>query len=269
MATDNTWFRENISKGNTFFFNGIIFGLCKVGHIVLKIDSNTFEFSVGDFVTILPNRLVEVIKTSDDFHMTVILISIDFLADFPTLNIEYNYKEKFDRHPFIKVSEEKYELLLRYFNLIIEKCTNCENQLRENIVKYLLYSMMMEIIPLYNHIDNDMMSSNSSKENSLTKKFLALVRTHFRQEHRVDFYADKLCISPKYLSQRIKELTGNSVHQIINENIVTESKVLLKTTDQSIIEISETLNFTNPSFFIKFFKSNVGITPLKYRNNNK
>ena len=90
---------------------------------------------------------------------------------------------------------------------------------------------------------------------------------HYKQDRSVSFYADKLCLTSKYLSTVIKEVTGRSVLAWINETVIAEAKILLKTSEMTVMQISEELNFPNPSFFGRFFKQYTGVTPLKYRNN--
>ena len=79
------------------------------------------------------------------------------------------------------------------------------------------------------------------------------------------FYADKLCISSKYLSQIIKNVSGFSAPDIIDKYVILEAQHLLRHTDLSVKEIADQLNFPNQSFFYKYFKSHTGCTPNSYR----
>ena len=89
---------------------------------------------------------------------------------------------------------------------------------------------------------------------------------YYHQEHDVTFYADKQCLSPRYFSAVIKEKSGNSALQWIIQMVITEAKQLLENTDLSIKEIAAKLNFPTQSFFGKYFKQYVGISPKEYRN---
>ena len=88
---------------------------------------------------------------------------------------------------------------------------------------------------------------------------------NYREERIISFYADKLCISAKYLSVAIKEVRGKSALDLINEAVILDAKAQLKNSDLTILQISDTLNFTNPSFFAKYFKKHTGMTPKEYR----
>jgi AraC-like DNA-binding protein len=81
----------------------------------------------------------------------------------------------------------------------------------------------------------------------------------------VGFYAKKLCMAPKYLSAVIKEKTGKSAFEWINDYVILEAKSLLKSTNMTIQQISDELNFANQSFFGKYFKRLAGMSPKSYR----
>jgi len=89
--------------------------------------------------------------------------------------------------------------------------------------------------------------------------------THYKEERSVSFYADKLCISSKYLSSLVKEVSDKNPVEWITQCVIFESKTLLKSTDMSIQQISDLLNFPNQSFFGKYFKRYCGMSPLQYK----
>lgn len=111
-----------------------------------------------------------------------------------------------------------------------------------------------------------MIDSSSKSSHRLTEKFISLVQQHFRKERFLDFYAKKLGISAKHLSRTVKESTGFSAVDWIDRFVILEAKVLLKSTNMSIQQISDELNFTNQSFFGKYFKKHIGKSPKDFRN---
>lgn len=96
--------------------------------------------------------------------------------------------------------------------------------------------------------------------------FFRLLVNNFKKHRAVSFYADKLCFTPKYLSSVVKKVTGYTIQEWINELVINHTKNLLKMTDKTVLEISEEMNFSNPSFFGRFFKQYTGLTPLQFRN---
>ena len=88
---------------------------------------------------------------------------------------------------------------------------------------------------------------------------------HFKQERKVGWYATKLCISPKYLSETVKQVSHRTPNDWIDHYVTLEIRVLLKNSTMSIKEIAEMLHFPNQSFLGKYFKEHVGVSPSKYR----
>jgi AraC-like DNA-binding protein len=96
---------------------------------------------------------------------------------------------------------------------------------------------------------------------------MELVQEHYRKERLIGFYADKLCITPKYLSKLVKETTGRSAGDWIERHVTLEARAMLQSSDMTIQQIATSLNFPNQSFFGKYFKRATGISPKQYRNN--
>ena len=109
---------------------------------------------------------------------------------------------------------------------------------------------------------SDVLRSNADV---LSKQFLELVKENFRKERQLKFYADALCITPRYLSRVVKECTGSSAADWIERYVVLEARALLKSTTMTIQQISDELNFPSQTFFGKYFKRRVGMSPKDYR----
>ena len=100
-----------------------------------------------------------------------------------------------------------------------------------------------------------------SREQKLFADFMQLVALHAVHEHQIDFYASKLCLSPRYMSAVIHKVSGKPAKQWIDEAIVARIKVALRHSDKQVAQISDEMNFANTSFFTKFFKRLTGMTP--------
>ena len=109
-------------------------------------------------------------------------------------------------------------------------------------------------------------SQRSARLNQIFERFIALVNEYHCSERGMAFYADKLCLTPKYLSTLIKQASGRSAPDWIDDFVILEAKNLLKYTDLAIKEIVYKLHFPNQSVFFKFFKAHTGLTPSEYRN---
>ncbi len=107
---------------------------------------------------------------------------------------------------------------------------------------------------------------SQTREQRLFSDFIQLVSEHAPMHHTIDFYASRLCLSPRYLSTLIKQVSGQSAKQWIDNALITRIKIALKHTDEPIARICDEMNFPNPSFFAKFFKRMTGMTPLQFRH---
>jgi AraC-like DNA-binding protein len=105
-----------------------------------------------------------------------------------------------------------------------------------------------------------------SRQELLTEEFFKVLLKNYTKERSVAFYAEKLCLTPKYLSMTVKSVTGHPISEWINEAVIIEAKRMLKVTDLTVLQISEELNFPNSSFFGRFFKQYTEMTPLQYKN---
>ena len=110
---------------------------------------------------------------------------------------------------------------------------------------------------------------SQSREQRLFTDFIQLVTQHAPEQHAIDFYASRLCLTPRYLSTVIKQVSGKSAKQWIDDALVTRIKIDLMHTDKPVATIGDEMNFPNPSFFTKFFKRMTGLTPREYQNRHK
>lgn len=106
-----------------------------------------------------------------------------------------------------------------------------------------------------------------TKQLQLMGAFKLLLARDFKREHAVDYYAERLHVTPKYLSGYLKKHTGKTAGQWINQTLILEAKILLLQKQLSVAEVSNELNFSDQSVFGKFFKVNTGTTPLSFKKN--
>ena len=265
LLSSNARIKKHFSFEEPFIFDGFVIGFCVRGTAKLKINFKEYQLAAGAILLLAPNQVIKLDEKSDDFSMENLFLSFDMILEFPS-PVDFELFDYARRTPCVKVSEEMISHLLKYHSFISSEYGEIENIYREEIVKTLLYALMLEISGIYKANENTAQNLRLSKHEDLSDSFFRLLNKHYKQERSVAFYADKMCLTPKYLSSAIKKITGKSILGWIDETVITESKVMLKTTDLTVLQISEELNFANPSFFVQFFKHHTGTTPLKYRN---
>ena len=111
----------------------------------------------------------------------------------------------------------------------------------------------------------DMQAHSRSREQTIFDRFIQLAGQHCAEHHQIGFYADRLCLTERYLGTVVRQTSGTTAKDWIDRALVTQAKVLLRYSDKTVVEISEELCFPNPSFFSKYFKRLTGMTPLEYK----
>lgn len=113
------------------------------------------------------------------------------------------------------------------------------------------------------------LDSRHVRPSDFYNQFMSLIAQHYRTAHEVNFYADKLAISTRYLSQMTNKYVGKSPKEVIADYVVHEAKILLETSRLTVQEISQRLGFGSQSSFCKFFKNHEGMAPSEMRTNNR
>lgn len=174
---------------------------------------------------------------------------------------------RFLESPCLTLNAEQLDIASDYFTLA-RKIIHSQMDNKREIISSLLTSITYLAVNLWR---NDIASAkerqdmSSLRVNQTYEQFIALVSQHHNKERGMAFYADKMHITPKYLSKIIKQASGRSGPDWIDSFVVLEAKNLLKYTDKPVKEIVWQLNFPTPSVFNKFFKTHTGLTPSEYR----
>ena len=212
---------------------------------------------------IAPGSIIQIIETSQDFDAHMMAIEHNFLP--------VSGKEEFFAH-----------FLQRKKNLLLPLTTTEQVQIenfitvmwdvlqepvfRKEVIQHLLAGLLYNIVYIAKN-KGQSESSPLTHQNDIFQRFISLVNTYSKTERNVSFYADKLCLTPRYLNTVIRQASQQTVMDWINQSIILEAKVLLKHSNRLVYQISDELNFPNPSFFSKFFKRMTGMTPQEYQKN--
>ena len=156
------------------------------------------------------------------------------------------------------------ELFRSYFFMLKEKMRATDNKFRRDIVRTLILAMFYDLSNVIVRLQESE-SKKQTRADSIFTQFIRLVELNFRKERRVGWYAEQLCITPKYLSETVKNVSNRTPNEWIDSYVSLELRVLLKSTTKSIKEISDDMNFPNQSFLGKFFREHVGVSPSAYR----
>ncbi len=168
-------------------------------------------------------------------------------------------------NPSARLNEAEMDIMNHGIGLI-GKIVSAELPYKKEVLNSVVSSMFYMIMGVWNDRAEDNRLSNSTRSRMIFDQFIKLVSEYHTQYRNVGFYADKLCLTPKYLSKLIKNATGRSAPDWIDSYVILEAKNLLKYSSVTVKEIVYKLNFPNQSVFYKFFKARTGMTPTEYRN---
>lgn len=237
--------------------------LCKKGDIDASINLVDYHVSDNSFLVVLPGSIFQVNQIRGDVEIYFAGFSSDFLRTInpvkSLLDITYSIKH----NPVVPLKEEMVELIEDYFKLGRRTKERFELNNRE-LSRHLYYCLIYAISSLYSNRKMD--TGNLSPAERISQDFGQLVLDNYTKEKNVAFYASKLGITAAYLSTIVKQTTGRTCMEIISNMVIMDAKAQLKSTNLPIYQIADSLNFNNVSFFGKYFKRYVGVSPQEYRN---
>lgn len=248
--------------------DGFIAAYCKKGRFRCMINLKEYEIHDGMLVLSIPDNIVQMTPVSpkeEIIELTVLAVSPQFMNTWRSdLNKIFIEAISVLKNPILDMLPEEVDLASDYFALI-DKIIGSDTSYKMESIGYILTSIFYLIGGFVKKRVAESDAVVTSRHKKMFDMFLELVEKHHDKERMVSFYADKLCITPKYLSKIIKSVSGMSAPDIINRYVILEAQHLLRHTDKSIKQIADDLNFANQSFFQKYFKAHTGMTPNEYR----
>lgn len=235
--------------------------VCKSGVIDLRIDMEQRTVEAPAMIITLPSQHVETVTISPNFSAMMINMSDRFI-DMLNITSRTQVFMILRNNPIIQLDYNTVHASEGFCEIIRKSISHTTNPYRLEVVENFTRAFFYAGGFYYHEL---LGNRPTSFQNSIVERFVELVRNNYRQQRRVGFYADKLCITPKYLSKVIKQSSGQSAVEWIDSYVMLEAKALLKSSYKTIQQIAMELNFPNQSFFGKYFKRLTGISPKEYR----
>lgn len=255
--------------------NGVVFCLLSKGYIDMEINMHTLRLSPNMLLTMPSSSIVD-IKGYDEeeVDMYILALSSEFLKN---VNIDISVLNamplKVDNGPTMELSDDEMSQLLRYLELIHINTINNQGILfKRSISRSLLAAFLYQLMEFagrrHNQVDAGSDSDSAvpvNRRSTYVRDFFDLVHRYYKQQRSVAFYAERLFITPKYLSLVVKEATNRSAAEWIDEFVILEAKNLLRFSHKNIQQIAYELNFSNQSSFGKYFKNLTGMSPTAFQ----
>lgn len=251
--------------------NGLTMLLCLEGGFEIDVNLDHYEITNNSVLVIGPDSIIKFDSIEDEkIDAYMMFVSPDFMKD---INLDINainlaHMPKYHT-PVTTLTTEESRVLRKYLEMFhINATTNSSPVYMRNIARCLMASMIYQMMQFAEHRDSANQEEEPvalSRRHNYVRDFMVLVQKHHCRERSVAFYADKLFISAKYLSLIIKESTGKSAADWIDEYVILEAKNLLRYSGKNIQQVAYDLNFTNQSSFGKYFKHLTGMSPSEFQ----
>ncbi|MFA6831321.1 MAG: AraC family transcriptional regulator [Bacteroidaceae bacterium] len=254
--------------------DGLAIMLLLEGTVNVRINLQEITVEAGDVVVNLPDNIVQINHRGEPARGLGLLIGYDFLhrisevlwAKIPM----YAYLKS---HPVFRPLPEDLEVYKHYMHEVISVSKKYEGEHKLEVIRGLLLAFMFTMFDSAGRVNFIPSDLNSIKGNSqqlhLFEQFMDLLEKHHSQERTVQFYAEKLMFTPKYLSRLIREVSGRGATEWIIDFVMLEAKQMLRNSSFNIKEIAYHLNFATPSLFSRYFRTHAKCTPQNYRNDKE
>ena len=236
------------------------------GKAKLTVHEDVHWIQPKELIILLPGQFVSFSDPSEDFLTVTMVISSslfsDALSGAPRFSPHFFFYMR--NHYWYPQTESDVLRIYNFLRMIKGKVTSQDIYRRELIVHLLRY-LYLELFNAYQKEATLKTDRKDIRKEELANKFFGLIMKHFKENKDVAFYADKLCITSKYLAMVIKETSGKSAKDWIVEYVILEIKTLLKNTNMNIQEIAIRTNFANQSSLGRFFRKHTGMSLSQYR----
>lgn len=242
-----------------------VFVLCLKGHIRATINLQMHDIGPDSFIALPPNSFFQIHEVEDDITLYFAGFSSGFMTSVNYIKSAMDFLPVLVENPVVSLPPEISSMYKDAFSLLIKAYALPNTTRNSEITRSVLNLFLQSTSELYkNYSDRRQLGLN--RENVIYKEFVQLILINYTKERSVSFFAQKLGITLPHLCATIKKVTGITPMQIIMNVVIMDAKAQLKSTDLSIKQIAYSLSFNNISFFTKYFRQHVGMTPQEYRN---
>ncbi len=239
--------------------------ICTSGEVSVEIDHYHYKASAHSILIAAPSTIVKFLETSQDFMMKLLFFDKNFLIKNISNPFIIEKMNLFSQGSYsIVQTNPKDSRVLQNLLAYLKKKSRKQGKFTEEIVRTIIFNLLLETAEILDAKHSKDPEKEEGKKD-LYLKFNSLIRDYIRQRRTVQFYAEQLCISSKYLIEIIKKSSGKTPHEVIDEALLKEAYVMLGNPELTISEIAFELQFNSASAFGRFFKKHTSVSPSEYR----
>ena len=256
---------EKIIGKNPFKLDMSMAIIYDCGEAVSKINMKQYHIKAPAVLIMIQGQTIEPISYSEDLQSRAIVMSASFterlFAGSTDIHAHSLYTSIMS-NPIINFEKDQ-NVFSQYYDLLLNVAKSPHSEFKMQSAQHLTLAMFYG----YSHMKHNMTtgSKGTTRQEEIYTTFIDSLGENYKTARDIGYYADKLCITAKHLSQVVKEVSGKTALEIIEDYVLTECKALLLSTTMTIQEISDALNFPSQSVFGKYFKRLTGMSPKAYR----
>jgi AraC-like DNA-binding protein len=259
---------KSFAPSNPSRFNSVILIGISEGEMEIQVDYVAYKASKDSLILIMPTHITFFTKGSDHLKGWILTISKSYITTLSCSNqqqpVVISYMQ-LKKNPLTVFESYEYQSLYSSLDFVRNKMRKPTHLFYKETIDIALKMFFLDLGNLYLAKREHYTAPTLSHKEELFTDFQTLLMEHCKKRHDVKFYANKLCITTQYLSSILKEQSGKSASQWIQEALMIEAKGLLKSPRVNVQQVADELNFPDQSTFGKFFKKHAGISPLAFR----
>lgn len=267
---DSLYFSYTSEVGENFDHSYVLGKLaliiCHQGYRDVMVNDVLYRLDPQHMLFLHPHAEIKSVAASSDSKFTVIGFMMGLQESF-FQQIDPSFFTCILKQPCWNLNEKQQTAVQGFAHVFDYTCNHVEDSLKTDMISELFTVFLRGFYIHTKHLYHNPEVGNSFSGRNIVGRFTNLLAQNYKQHHNVTFYADALCISPKYLTQVLKKDMGITPKDIIDRRIAIECLYLLGKTPKTIQEISFILGFPDQSYFGRYFKRMFGISPLMYRQN--
>lgn len=246
----------------------LVMSLCLEGECGYSVDTTEHCVRPNDIIIIRKGQTISNCWQSPDYKGLLMAFSYNFFDEaikgMRGLSSLFLFAKN---HSVCNLEQDEADRLKEYYRIIKETVTNDKLYFRRETIQSLIAAMLYDISSVVCRMQKG--NVVGSRAERIFMDFIHIVEKKFRQERRVGWYSEQLGLSPKYLSETVKSVSGRTPNEWIDYYVMLELRVRLRNTEATIKEITQDMNFSSQSFLGKYFKEHAGMSPLEYRKSIK
>ncbi len=242
--------------------------LCRAGEVAVRLNMEPYVLHADDLMLLSPGVFGEQLQASPDCKLLVIAFSEEVYNISAKNSVSAQLRNLFYRKPLLIGLPHPYsETLTAHYRMLRDVICDVSFTQTEEVVRS--HINIISAYALHCAQVEQRGQPEPTRYERMFDQFLRDVKDHCARERSVAFYADRLFITPKYLSRVVMEVSGRHPTDWIRDYVLLDSKALLLRHDLSVQQVADMMGFPNPSFFGKYFREHVGCTPREYQNQNQ